>query len=188
MSYFSLRQAMPGSSRPSRNSREVAPPPVEIWVILSANPVFSTAQRNPPPPMMEIAPLSYGLVAHADGTGGKVFPLGNAHRAVPDHGARALDGFGEGSMVFGPISSPIQPSGNIVRGDCHGLSVGLYSLPTLLSRGRRNFTPFFPCIFHGSLGELQLFPPHRWRCRLDGPLPFRKVYAMPPPMIRCRPC
>ena len=33
--YLSSRQAMPGSSRPSRNSRE-APPPVEMWVILSA--------------------------------------------------------------------------------------------------------------------------------------------------------
>ena len=34
-SYLSSRQATPGSSLPSRNSRE-APPPVEMWVILSA--------------------------------------------------------------------------------------------------------------------------------------------------------
>ncbi|OUP48304.1 hypothetical protein B5F19_16450 [Pseudoflavonifractor sp. An184] len=33
--YLSSRQATPGSSLPSRNSRE-APPPVEMWVILSA--------------------------------------------------------------------------------------------------------------------------------------------------------
>ena len=33
--YLSSRQATPGSSFPSRNSRE-APPPVEMWVILSA--------------------------------------------------------------------------------------------------------------------------------------------------------
>lgn len=33
--YLSFRQAIPGSSRPSRNSSE-APPPVEMWVILSA--------------------------------------------------------------------------------------------------------------------------------------------------------
>ena len=33
--YLSSRQATPGSSLPSMNSRE-APPPVEIWVILSA--------------------------------------------------------------------------------------------------------------------------------------------------------
>src|SRR5699024_4485291 len=40
--YLSCRQAMPGSSRPSRNSRE-APPPVEMWVILSAKPSCSQA-------------------------------------------------------------------------------------------------------------------------------------------------
>ena len=34
-SYLSSRQATPGSSLPSINSRE-APPPVEMWVILSA--------------------------------------------------------------------------------------------------------------------------------------------------------
>ena len=34
-SYLSSRHATPGSSLPSRNSRE-APPPVEMWVILSA--------------------------------------------------------------------------------------------------------------------------------------------------------
>ena len=35
MNYLSSRQATPGSSLPSMNSRE-APPPVEMWVILSA--------------------------------------------------------------------------------------------------------------------------------------------------------
>ena len=35
LSYLSSRHATPGSSLPSRNSRE-APPPVEMWVILSA--------------------------------------------------------------------------------------------------------------------------------------------------------
>ena len=33
--YLSSRQATPGSSLPSMNSKE-APPPVEMWVILSA--------------------------------------------------------------------------------------------------------------------------------------------------------
>ena len=33
--YLSCRQAIPGSSSPSRNSRD-APPPVEMWVIFSA--------------------------------------------------------------------------------------------------------------------------------------------------------
>lgn len=34
---LSLRQAMPGRTLPSRYSSD-APPPVEIWVTLSANP------------------------------------------------------------------------------------------------------------------------------------------------------
>ena len=42
---------MPGSSFPSRNSRE-APPPVEIWVILSARPRRCTAATLSPPPTM----------------------------------------------------------------------------------------------------------------------------------------
>lgn len=35
--YFSLRQAMPGKTLPSKSSND-APPPVEMWLILSANP------------------------------------------------------------------------------------------------------------------------------------------------------
>ena len=62
--YLSLRAAIPGSSRPSRNSRE-APPPVEIWVILSAKPNFSIAAAESPPPMIEIAPESATAVATA---------------------------------------------------------------------------------------------------------------------------
>ena len=52
--YLSCRQAMPGSSRPSRNSRE-APPPVEMWVILSAKPSCSQAAAESPPPTMVTA-------------------------------------------------------------------------------------------------------------------------------------
>ena len=52
--YLSSRQAMPGSSKPSRNSRE-APPPVEMWVILSAKPSCSQAAAESPPPTMVTA-------------------------------------------------------------------------------------------------------------------------------------
>ena len=55
--HLSCRQAMPGSSRPSRNSRE-APPPVEMWVILSAKPSCSQAAAESPPPTMVVALLS----------------------------------------------------------------------------------------------------------------------------------
>ena len=52
--YLSSRQAMPGSSKPSRNSRD-APPPVEMWVILSAKPSCSQAAAESPPPTMVTA-------------------------------------------------------------------------------------------------------------------------------------
>ena len=52
--HLSSRQAIPGSSRPSRNSRE-APPPVEMWVILSAKPSCSQAAALSPPPTMVTA-------------------------------------------------------------------------------------------------------------------------------------
>src|SRR5215207_19582 len=41
--------AMPGNTRPSTNSRE-APPPVEMWEILLATPICSTAATESPPP------------------------------------------------------------------------------------------------------------------------------------------
>ena len=45
---------------PSRSSRD-APPPVEMWLILSARPAFSTAATESPPPMMVIVPCSHTL-------------------------------------------------------------------------------------------------------------------------------
>lgn len=44
-----------GHTLPSRSSRE-APPPVEMWLILSARPAFSTAATESPPPMMVMVP------------------------------------------------------------------------------------------------------------------------------------
>src|SRR5690554_849500 len=51
---LSVSAATPGSSLPSRNSRE-APPPVEICVILPASPKRSTAAAESPPPIMVVA-------------------------------------------------------------------------------------------------------------------------------------
>ncbi len=56
--YLLLSASTPGNFLPSRNSSE-APPPVEIWVILSATPAALTAATLSPPPTMETAaPLS----------------------------------------------------------------------------------------------------------------------------------
>src|SRR5579871_5899229 len=54
--YLFERASTPGSFLPSRNSR-LAPPPVEMWVILSATPAWLMAETESPPPMMEVADL-----------------------------------------------------------------------------------------------------------------------------------
>src|ERR1700691_5410642 len=53
--FLSVRASTPGSFLPSKNSRD-APPPVEMWVILSATPAAWTAATESPPPTMEVAP------------------------------------------------------------------------------------------------------------------------------------
>merc|ERR1711988_463285 len=53
---FDKQHLTPGRTLPSRSSRE-APPPVEIWDILSARPAFSTAATESPPPMIVTQPL-----------------------------------------------------------------------------------------------------------------------------------
>ena len=55
--YFSAIAATPGSTFPSRYSRE-APPPVEMWLILSAKPSWIAAVAESPPPMIVVASAS----------------------------------------------------------------------------------------------------------------------------------
>src|SRR5207253_2282555 len=64
MYHFSGRAATPGSSNPARNS-SVAPPPVDIWVILSATPADWIAFSESPPPTTEVAPESATALAIA---------------------------------------------------------------------------------------------------------------------------
>ena len=54
--YASSKAAIPGKTLPSSNSK-LAPPPVEIWLIWSAKPTFSTAATESPPPIMVVAPV-----------------------------------------------------------------------------------------------------------------------------------
>src|SRR5690606_24174975 len=53
----SSRAATPGSTRPSRNSRD-APPPVDTCDTRSATPAASTAAAVSPPPTIVTAPAS----------------------------------------------------------------------------------------------------------------------------------
>ena len=52
--YLSNKHSIPGNFFPSKNSSD-APPPVEMCVILSPNPAFSTAAPESPPPIIVVA-------------------------------------------------------------------------------------------------------------------------------------
>ena len=62
--YLSNKHSIPGNFLPSKNSND-APPPVEMCVILSANPAFSTAAPESPPPMIVVASNSAKVLAIA---------------------------------------------------------------------------------------------------------------------------
>ncbi|KAH0461349.1 hypothetical protein IEQ34_008924 [Dendrobium chrysotoxum] len=51
----SSRARTPCSEFPSKSSK-LAPPPVEIWLILSASIAFSTSATESPPPMIVVTP------------------------------------------------------------------------------------------------------------------------------------
>src|SRR5436190_22870424 len=58
------KNATPGSTLPSRNSR-LAPPPVEQWVTLSATLNFFAAVAVSPPPTTVVAPLAVAFAMAA---------------------------------------------------------------------------------------------------------------------------
>ena len=113
---------MPGSSSPSRNSRE-APPPVEMWVILSAKPSCSTAAAESPPPMMEMASLSAMALATAMVPPAKGCHFKHAHGAVPHHGAGVLHRIGEQLLGFG---ADVQTHPAVVDIPLEHLGVGVH--------------------------------------------------------------
>src|SRR5205807_6224742 len=111
--YLLVRASTPGSLRPPRNSGD-APPPVEICEILSATPDWRTAATESPPPIIEVAPpvvasataLAISRVPFAK-AGISNTPIGPFHTIVFAPAIFCL----YVSMVFGPMSKPIQPSG-----------------------------------------------------------------------------
>merc|ERR1712054_22196 len=112
LTYFSSSAATPGSTLPSRSSSD-APPPVLMWVILSARPIPSTAATLSPPPIIVVADspsearavaTSFVPVAYL---GISKTPIGPFHNTV----LLSLQTFANISALFGPMSSPIHPSG-----------------------------------------------------------------------------
>ena len=87
--YLSSAATTPGSAFPSRNSKD-APPPVEMWVILSPKPSWFTAAAESPPPMMVVASVSARALATAMVPGCQGRVLEYAHGPVPYYGLRIL--------------------------------------------------------------------------------------------------
>src|ERR1017187_3402364 len=109
--YLLVSASTPGSFLPSRNSSD-APPPVEMWEILSATPAALTAATLSPPPTIEVAaPLSATasaifLVPLANASISKT-PIGPFHTMV-----RALPiSVQNNSIDLGPMSSAIMSAG-----------------------------------------------------------------------------
>ena len=108
--YRSCNIAIPGSSFPSRYSSD-APPPVEMWVIRSATPAFSTADALSPPPMMvtaleEASARAISFVPRANASISKT-PTGPFQMIVPADRIASLNS----ATVSGPISTPIMSAG-----------------------------------------------------------------------------
>src|SRR6185369_2928900 len=108
--YFWVNAATPGSSTPPRNSSD-APPPVEMWEILSATPADLTAFSESPPPTTLTAPDDATALASA------TVPLSNGGISKTPIGPFQMMVFAPAitleyaSMVLGPMSRPILPSG-----------------------------------------------------------------------------
>src|SRR5690606_37666765 len=138
---LSHKAATPGSSLPSRNSSD-APPPVEMWVILSATPARSTAATESPPPTMVVACASARARAMA------IVPSEKASHSKTPMGpfqtmVRALcTAAANSSRVFGPMSSPCQSGGMASTGTTLCWASGANRSATTTSTGSNSSTPW----------------------------------------------
>src|SRR6266404_5218252 len=109
--FLSVSASTPGSFFPARNSSE-APPPVEMWVILSATPAACTADTESPPPTIEVAPTFPATarailnVPLAKGATSNT-PMGPFHTMVRAWAIASV----KISAVIGPISRAIRLAG-----------------------------------------------------------------------------
>jgi len=103
--------SIPGNFFPSINSSD-APPPVEIWDILSAKPALVTAAAESPPPIIVVQSLSSDrhfaieFVPTANWSNSNN-PTGPFHNTVLAFWSSSVYSF----IVSGPISKPSHPSG-----------------------------------------------------------------------------
>mmetsp|Transcript_22683 Transcript_22683/g.33824 ORF Transcript_22683/g.33824 Transcript_22683/m.33824 type:complete len:238 (+) Transcript_22683:237-950(+) len=182
---LALRAATPGRTLPSRSSRE-APPPVEMWDILSATFAFSTAATESPPPMMVVAPTFDESSASALATPNVPFenlsnsktPIGPFQMTVLQSPRAAMIS----SVAFGPWSSPIHPSG-ISAADTTLVSASAANLSaSTTSVGRMSSTPFSLAMRSRSFASSSLSSSTR-EDPTSSPRALRKVKTIPPPMM-----
>src|SRR6478735_12524597 len=172
------RTARPGSSLPSRNSRD-APPPVEMWVKPdSSMPRMRTAAAESPPPTTEndgdaeIASAT-ARVPSAKGLSSKT-PIGPFQNTVADLAAISENA----AALSGPMSRPNQPSRMAsALTICTAASAENASAITT-SVGSTILSPFSASRFlHTSIWS---------SCSREAPTPCpwaaRKVKAIPPPI------
>ena len=139
--------ATPGSSLPSRNSRE-APPPVEMWLILSAKPSWFTAAAESPPPMMVVASVSASALATAMVPFARVRVLEYAHRSVPNNGLSSLNSLCDTVLQFSvrypglSCQQGYRQHQHTQPGSQHRSGSGKHQL-LLQSTGRSSFLPSF---------------------------------------------
>mmetsp|Transcript_37937 Transcript_37937/g.74115 ORF Transcript_37937/g.74115 Transcript_37937/m.74115 type:complete len:235 (+) Transcript_37937:678-1382(+) len=181
--YFSLRAATPGRTLPSRSSRE-APPPVEMWDILSARPACSTAATESPPPMMVMAPLpvhsarvwATALVPLAKASISKT-PMGPFQMMVLHLASSAWISL----VASGPLSRPIQPSSMSSTLATLVLALASNLSARTTSVGRMNLMPLALALASSSLASSILSSSTSEEPTLR-PRALRKVKTMPPPM------
>mmetsp|Transcript_1913 Transcript_1913/g.4250 ORF Transcript_1913/g.4250 Transcript_1913/m.4250 type:complete len:202 (-) Transcript_1913:522-1127(-) len=136
----SASAATPGRTLPSMSSSE-APPPVEMWDMSPALPLFSVAATESPPPMMVTAPFS--LVRSARMSTIPNVPLEKASNSNTPIGPFMMtvrqssrNSFCS-AVVAGPLSSPIHPSGMASAATTWVLASAAKASATTMSEGRR---------------------------------------------------
>mmetsp|Transcript_25944 Transcript_25944/g.56244 ORF Transcript_25944/g.56244 Transcript_25944/m.56244 type:complete len:204 (+) Transcript_25944:258-869(+) len=157
-----------------------------MWDMSPARPDCSQAATESPPPMMVMAPLSFVRSARIS-TIPKV-PLENFSISKTPMGPFMMTVLQSernsfcSSVVLGPLSSPIQPSGISSAGTTLELASAENSSAMTMSEGRRMVLPSFSALAMTSLAVSTKSSSTREVPTLR-PLALRKVKTIPPPMM-----
>ncbi len=153
-SYLLVSAAIPGRFFPSMNSR-LAPPPVDICVILSSRLNFATAAAVSPPPMIEVVfswPINSAISrVPLLKAGVSKIPSGPFQTMV-------LAGFNfslNSAVVLGPISTAILPSG-IFSPVISVFASAVILSTTIWSIGSKIYLFKFLALFKSSLAKSSL--------------------------------